>query len=147
MRNRVVCYITRVAQSGDFYELLVFEHSDPGLEAGVQVVAGGVEPGESYEQAAIREVWEEAGLRLENPIYLGSLVREIPPELPSKFRIWHQHYLWLKAPENTPNEWFHKVSNGEEDAGLTYKQYFVALDGAPLTHTLEHFLPQLKEKL
>jgi len=142
MRNRVICYITRGK-----HELLVFEHDDPGLEAGVQVVAGGVEPGESYEQAAIREAWEEAGLRLENPIYLGSLARKIPPQLPSQFRIWHQHYFWLETAETTPDEWLHRVSNGEEDAGLVYRQYFVPLSAVELTHTLKAFLPKLKEKL
>ncbi|HWH25917.1 MAG TPA: NAD(+) diphosphatase [Pseudolysinimonas sp.] len=36
------------------------------------VLAGFVEPGETLEQAVVREVWEEAGLRVTDPVYLGS---------------------------------------------------------------------------
>jgi 8-oxo-dGTP diphosphatase len=127
--------------------LLVFHHTDPGLEAGIQVVAGGVDEGESFEQAAVREVWEEAGLRLENPVYLGSLRRQMPSDFPTKFPIWHQHYFWLEAPLNTPDEWLHTVSDGADDMGMIYKQFFVPLHQHGLTRTLEAFLPQLEERL
>ena len=36
------------------------------------LLAGFVEPGESFEAAVVREVWEEAGARVRNPRYLGS---------------------------------------------------------------------------
>ncbi|PVZ93792.1 NAD(+) diphosphatase [Amnibacterium flavum] len=36
------------------------------------VLAGFVEPGESFEAAVVREMYEEAGLRVANPTYLGS---------------------------------------------------------------------------
>ena len=36
------------------------------------VLAGFVEPGETFEQAAAREVWEEARLRVATPRYVGS---------------------------------------------------------------------------
>ncbi len=36
------------------------------------LLAGFVEPGESLEAAVIREVFEESGLRVEKPVYLGS---------------------------------------------------------------------------
>lgn len=71
-QERVVCYITRKRQ-----ELLVFRRPDwksPG------VVAGGVDAGETREQAAIRETWEEAGLELSNPVYLGSFKRQLTPQ-------------------------------------------------------------------
>ena len=43
-------------------ELLVFDHV--GLpEAGTQVPAGGVRPGEALDQAVLREAYEETGLR------------------------------------------------------------------------------------
>jgi NAD+ diphosphatase len=36
------------------------------------LLAGFVEPGESFEAAAIREIGEEAGVRIADPVYLGS---------------------------------------------------------------------------
>lgn len=145
MRNRVVCYITRESNPGQ-PELLVFSHLDPGLEEGLQVVAGGVEVGETFEQAALRETLEEAGIKAENPQYLGSFICQIPPELPSRYRVWHQHYIWLKTT-HAENAWSHQVTNGEEDAGLVYHHQFVPLSDVELSNTLEQFLPQLKELL
>jgi len=45
------------------------------------VLAGFVEPGESLEAAVIREVWEEAGLRVVEPRYLGSQPWPFPASL------------------------------------------------------------------
>jgi NAD+ diphosphatase len=36
------------------------------------LLAGFVEPGESFESAVVREVFEESGLRVTDPVYLGS---------------------------------------------------------------------------
>lgn len=36
------------------------------------LLAGFVEPGESFEAAVVREIWEESGARVVNPRYLGS---------------------------------------------------------------------------
>lgn len=145
-RQRVVCYVTRAALSG-VNELLVFEHSDPGLEPGLQVVAGGIEPGENHAQAALRETWEEAGLRLEHPVYLG--MREYQPTLKHSRanRLEHQHFYWLQAPPDTPNAWEHRVLNGEEDTGLIYRQRFVPLESVALAEGLDRMLDGLKEQL
>jgi len=45
------------------------------------VLAGFVEPGESLEAAVIREVWEESGVRVTDPEYLGSQPWPFPASL------------------------------------------------------------------
>ena len=58
--EKAVCYITRDRR------ILVFEH--PGApDAGIQVPAGTIEPGEDPARAALREAAEESGLRGETP--------------------------------------------------------------------------------
>lgn len=70
----------------------IFPRTDPAIIVGVRddedrlllganarwggdrysVLAGFVEPGESFEAAVVREIFEESGLRVANPTYLGS---------------------------------------------------------------------------
>ena len=45
------------------------------------LIAGFVDPGESLEQAVVREVFEEAGLRVRDPQYLGSQPWPFPASL------------------------------------------------------------------
>jgi NAD+ diphosphatase len=45
------------------------------------LLAGFVEPGESLEAAVIREIFEESGLRIVNPVYLGSQPWPFPASL------------------------------------------------------------------
>jgi 8-oxo-dGTP pyrophosphatase MutT (NUDIX family) len=54
--GKVTAFVTRETTGGR--ELLVFRHPN----AGVQLPAGTIEPGESPEDAVLREVWEETGL-------------------------------------------------------------------------------------
>jgi 8-oxo-dGTP diphosphatase len=135
IRQRVVCYITRHKR-----ELLVFEHDDPGLQAGVQVVAGGVDPGETLEQAAIREVLEEAGLMLESPVLIGSKdVYWADKAIPNQ----RWHFFWLEANHETRDAWDHTVTAGEEDAGMVYRQRFVKISDVRLDWGLDVFLERL----
>ena len=64
---RVYAYIVRKGR------VAVFAHPDP--DAGVQVPGGGVEAGESLEEAVLREVAEESGLPCEIVAYLGETRR------------------------------------------------------------------------
>ena len=59
LRIRAAVYIVRDSSRG--LELLVFDHRDYP-EAGTQIPAGGVDTGESIEEAVLREVLEETGL-------------------------------------------------------------------------------------
>ena len=54
--DKVTCFITREGAQGT--DLLLFEHP----HAGIQIPAGTVEPGETPEEAAVREAVEETGL-------------------------------------------------------------------------------------
>jgi len=54
--GKVTIFVTRTSPRGD--ELLLFEHP----HAGIQIPAGTLEPGETPEQAALREAYEETGL-------------------------------------------------------------------------------------
>ncbi len=57
--------------------MLVQDRLDPDW-GGVCFPGGHIEPGESVVQAAIREVWEETGLTIENPRLCG--VKQFPIE-------------------------------------------------------------------
>jgi NAD+ diphosphatase len=50
------------------------------------LLAGFVEPGESLEAAVVREVWEESGLHVRDPQYLGSQPWPFPASLMVGFR-------------------------------------------------------------
>lgn len=100
LREKVLCFVTRPARSGT--ELLVFDHV-PDEGAGVQVVAGGVEPGETPEDAAIRELHEESGLRLRRPHFLTSYRWEA--QLPDRFTRQVCHAYAFAASHDLPDTW------------------------------------------
>ena len=51
--------------------ILVQDRKDPGWP-GICFPGGHIEPGESFVESVIREVWEETGLTIENPILCGT---------------------------------------------------------------------------
>ncbi|MFC4639775.1 NUDIX hydrolase [Deinococcus hohokamensis] len=105
LRERAVCQITRQGPAGT--QLLVFDHV-PALDSGVQVVAGGVEAGETPDQAALREAREETGqtgFRLEG--YLGSAVWTNDVHAKRELR----HFYHLLAPAGLPDTWDHPADN------------------------------------
>ena len=123
-RQNVQCYITR--ESTGSLQVLVFEHLD-FPDSGIQVPAGSVEPGETPEEAALREAWEESGvcgLRVQR--YIGS------------FHWWHaersedneRHVFHLVTSQPLPERWVHTVSAGAEDKGLRFAYYWLDLTTA-----------------
>jgi 8-oxo-dGTP pyrophosphatase MutT (NUDIX family) len=112
-RERVVVYVERED------ELLVFDHRDHP-EAGTQVPAGGVDHGETLIEAAIREVREETGVRLETePTLLGT-----HEHLDGLGRAAVSHFFRVVAPAGLPGEWQHAVSGAGEDAALVFECRF-----------------------
>lgn len=117
-------YLTR-----DPSELLVLEHTPEFPTAGVQVPAGGVEPGEQPAATAIRELGEETGLHSSSSaVYLESRIWE-QDIAPSRVR----HYFWVVAPADTPDRWSHTVTAGEEDEGMLFWLTFRPRDAPGLT--------------
>lgn len=138
LRERALAYVTRGTG-----ELLVFEHTAEYPDAGVQVPAGGLEPGETPEQAAVRETQEETGLSLRGPVYLASWHWRRG----EREEVWH--YVHLAAPATTPDAWAHRVTHGEDDAGMTFLCRFAPLDAPGFTpeHGYESALPALVQHL
>ena len=99
LKRKAFAYITW----GD--TLLVFSHPD-FPEAGIQVPAGTIEPGEDPEAAALREAFEEtglAGLTLVAP--LGEQVRDVTAL--GKDEAHHRYFFHLRCTESPPRTWRH----------------------------------------
>ncbi|MCX7784477.1 MAG: NUDIX domain-containing protein [Meiothermus sp.] len=107
MEQKAGVYITK----GD--HLYVFRHADP--EPGFQVPKGSIQPGETPLQAAIREAYEESGLRLEHLHFLGEVKMT---EAPCQDEHWH--LFWAEAPKDTPETFEHQVTGGGEDHQMTF---------------------------
>ena len=65
--ERVCCYITRR------FEILVFEYDQVYDDAriGTHIINGCKKEDETLEQSVVRKIFEESGLRLENPVFVG----------------------------------------------------------------------------
>ncbi len=141
-RIRVAAYVLRHRAARP--ELLVFDHV--GLpEAGTQVPAGGVRPGESFEEAALREVAEETGLRT------ATAVRELAVEdkpHPETGQPRRTTFLLLRAPADAPDAWRHHVTGTDTDAGLTFACRFLPLPLArPLADDQDAWLGRVDPRL
>jgi len=135
-RQRVVAYLTRAGENGR--ELLVFEHRDYP-EAGVQVPAGRLDPGEDLEPALLREIAEESGL--ENVRIIGEL-----PDSESHYESrYENHGFHAVADGELPDEWEHVVYGDGDDAGLTFRYRWVPIE--PELHLFERPHPLLSQLL
>ena len=120
MRQRVMAYVTRVR--GGRKELLVFDQP-AAPEAGTQVPAGRVEPGEALAEAVRRELHEEAGIDTveivrELPI-IGDWVAASPYE---------EHAYELRLRSDAPDRWDHVVFGDGEDAGMIFRYRWLPVD-------------------
>ncbi len=113
MKQKVLVYVVRAGTVGA--EVLIFAHRD-FPDAGLQVPAGTVEPGEAPETAAYREVAEESGLTSVQVRLVRKLAEAFEPE-------WQivQRHVYLFAPVTTlPERWSHSVAGAGEDRGMVF---------------------------
>lgn len=102
--QKVVAYVVHERR------LLVFTHDDVAIEiTGVQVPAGSIDSGEAPEDAVIREVFEETGLRARVVRALGVEQYDIWPAKPE---VHERHFFQLElTEEGVPERW----EAGEDD--------------------------------
>jgi 8-oxo-dGTP diphosphatase len=115
VRPCVICYITR----GN--EILTFSGHPDG---GIGVPAGGIEDGETPMQAASREILEESGLTLENPIFLGRqdyYFKGSHPENDSPLEFYEDRYYYWFVTSEPRDSWDWVVSDGIGDKGKVFK--------------------------
>ncbi|MEM9798298.1 MAG: NUDIX domain-containing protein [Pseudomonadota bacterium] len=85
--------------------ILAFRHP----RAGVQLVKGTIEPGEDPAEAAVRELWEEAGIHARPARSLGTIVIGPPP------LTWS---FWLMRASRLPQRWAHHC---DDDGGQVFR--------------------------
>lgn len=137
-KQKVEAYITRVT-SGRATLLLFTQRGCP--QAGWQVPAGTVEPGESLLEALHREIHEESGLRgLELVGQLGSHM--------NYQNGFSRHAYHLAAPPGLAASWPHRVHGIGEDHGMVFEYSWVPLSSLPPLHArFARWIPALLESL
>lgn len=118
--QKVVCYVT----SAD--ALLLIKHVDYPLEVtGVQVPAGTVHNGETPEEAAVRELFEETGIYGPMPVYLGEQDYDMAP---TKNEIQHRHYFHFKFIGKVRERWFSQEEHDGEKDATRFECFWIPLE-------------------
>lgn len=137
LREKVLCCVVRGA------ELLVFDHVPD--DSGVQLPAGGVEPGELPAQTAVRELREESGLSLDGPQYLASYLWEA--QLPDRHTRQVCHAYALRAPADLPDTWDHTEANAAGGGTHLFRFRWADLRAPALDWEMDAALPHLHRLL
>ncbi len=124
--QRAIAYVTDPAG-----RLLVFEHLD--VDAGTQVPGGGIHDGEAAEQAVLRELAEESGIRAAVVVRkLGEAWhRAEPGHVPAGLEEQTQHAFHLALPGAPPDErWEWAERSGGDVVEHRFAFRWISLDEA-----------------
>jgi 8-oxo-dGTP pyrophosphatase MutT (NUDIX family) len=135
--RKAFAYVTRCVASG--YELLVFRSLDE--PQGFEVPKGAVNSGETFEEGAHRELFEETGL--ENLVVLAKLGTTWYGEEEQ----WFFHFA---ASSGVPAHFSHTVTGRDGDAGEVYNLQFLPIDeglAARLVQGSDAFVDALRKRL
>jgi 8-oxo-dGTP diphosphatase len=124
VKEKVLAYIVR--DQGGRRELLVFDHVD-FPDAGTQVPAGSIDPGETPEEGVLREVFEESGL---TGLAIISYVGRFAYDHHEHEQLDQRHVFLLRAPGPLPHSWVHVVSAGVGDTGLRFRYFWIPVADA-----------------
>jgi 8-oxo-dGTP pyrophosphatase MutT (NUDIX family) len=137
-RTKAFAYITH----GN--ALLILKHPDHP-EAGIQVPAGSVEPGESPRAGAIREAEEETGLQDLRLIRFLGLIR-MPVDRPPGFH--NRWFFHLACDEQPPATWeHHEMTPSDGSPPVRFEFSWVNLDDVTLDWGHDAMLHRLRESL
>lgn len=115
-KQKSFSYIIRAAPAG--HELLVFASlNEPGFE----VPKGSAQPGETPAQAAVREVFEESGLRA------LTLIEELGV---TQWYDEEQHFFLFRAEGPLPDRFEHVVTGHDGDRGMRYQYQWLEVTPA-----------------
>ncbi|MBX0356792.1 NUDIX domain-containing protein [Halobacillus sp. Nhm2S1] len=110
-------YVTRIIDGQT--QVLVFQHPIP--EAGVQIPKGTVEPGEDTQDAVLREMEEETGLR------------NLHVEKRLADDLWenddgaiHHRFFYKLMISDAEDEWEQQPMGGGEEEGLTFHFFWIS---------------------
>ncbi|HYF80976.1 MAG TPA: NUDIX domain-containing protein [Symbiobacteriaceae bacterium] len=123
-RDKVLAYVIRHSEGRR--QVLVFDHVGHP-EAGTQVPAGGVDPGETPEHAVLRELLEETGVRRARIV---SKLGIFPWFNVARQELHRRHVYEIEPLAPLPERWEHVVSSGAEDHGLRFVCYWMDVDEA-----------------
>lgn len=143
LKHKVFAYITHGRR------LLVFRHPE-SPEAGIQVPAGTVQPGEDLEAAVLREATEETGRTdLVLVRFLGEEVRDRSDV--GRDEIHHRHFYHLRCTGDPPATWRHWETDPSDGSPgpIPFDFFWAPLpDGVPeLIAGHGNLLPQLPASL
>ena len=109
-------FVYLIRRDGPVPRLLVLDSLD---EPGMEVPKGSVEPGETFSEAAAREVREEAGIDgIRIACKLGRTLYEDE----------EQRFLLAEAPDGLPESFEHTVTGDGADAGFRYVFHWEPID-------------------
>jgi 8-oxo-dGTP pyrophosphatase MutT (NUDIX family) len=123
VKDKVLCYVVRDGR------LLVFRHTDYSYEeVGIQVPAGSIQPGETAEDAALREAREETGFKDFTIVAkLGETEYDISPY---RLEIQKRHVFHLELAEPTPERWGSQEDHDGEQEPTHFECFRIPLEAA-----------------
>jgi len=120
--DKAVVYVTYRQPETQKDQLLIFQHTD-FPEAGIQVPAGTVKPGENPEEAALREAREESGLQnLRMVSFLGTRMFDARPY--GKDQLHRRFVYHFEALGDLPDTWRHLETDPSDQSAESYEFEF-----------------------